>query len=464
MLFFELRFFVFFALVFAVHWALRRNGPRKLWLLSASYFFYASWDWRFLGLILLSTAVDYIAAGRIAAETREPVRRRWLVISLALNLGILGFFKYFNFFVQSGIGVLQALGLPAEVRELAIVLPVGISFFTFQSMSYTIDVHRRRLEPAGGFVDFALFVSFFPQLVAGPIVRALGFLPQLRETRAFGAVAVRASLTLFLVGFIKKACIADHVAVAADAVFAGEAVFGAASHWLAAMLYSVQIFCDFSGYTDMALGLAGLLGYQLVPNFDFPYFARSIREFWRRWHISLSSWFRDYLYLPLGGNRHGRGRTLRNLMAVFLLCGLWHGASWTFVLWGLFHGGLMLLERTRFEQARAALPGAVQWLYAYGLVVCGWVIFRSQDVASMLGFFAGMLPGGGGGGGEALAGVWWFVLAGLALAHAASFRFDLPARFARLPHVPFAFLYGAAWALALQWVATGHRPFIYFQF
>jgi alginate O-acetyltransferase complex protein AlgI len=466
MLFFESRFFVFFAVVFAVHWALRRNGVRKVWLLAASWFFYASWDWRFLGLIVVSTAIDFVAASRIVASDQESARRRWLVASLAANLGILGFFKYFDFFVQSGAGVLRLLGLTVEAHTLSLILPVGISFFTFQSMSYTIDVYRGRLEPrlgGVGFIDFALFVAFFPQLVAGPIVRASAFLPQLDERRRWGDVAVRASLTLFLVGFVKKACIADHVAVAVDAVFANEAAFGAASHWLAALLYTVQIFCDFSGYTDMALGLAGLLGYRLVVNFDFPYLAGSIRSFWRRWHISLSTWFRDYLYLPLGGNRRGRLRTLANLLAVFFLCGLWHGAAWTFVGWGLFHGALMLLERTRFEAARRAAPVAVQWLYAFTAVVLGWVLFRSPTLDSAGSFLAHMLPGATGAT-ESLAGFWWGVLAGLGAVHAVHFRLDVVSRFARLPEVLFGLFYGAAWALALQWVATGHRPFIYFQF
>jgi alginate O-acetyltransferase complex protein AlgI len=447
-----------------VHWLLRGNSARKRWLLLASYVFYGAWDPRFLLLILASTLVDYVAGARIAASDERTVRRRWLVASLVANLGILGFFKYWNFFVVSGGALLRALGLDVEPRTLAIVLPVGISFFTFQSMSYTIDIHRRRIEPTRGFADFALFVSFFPQLVAGPIVRARELLPQLAARRERGDVALRASLTVFLVGFLKKTFIADHLAVPVDAVFAPSASFDAVSHWLATALYGIQIYCDFSGYSDMAIGTAGLLGYRLVRNFDFPYLSRSIREFWRRWHISLSSWFRDYVYISLGGNRATRARTLRNLVAVFLLCGLWHGAAWTFVAWGAAHGTLLAVERTRFGDWLAARHRALQSGYVLLTVGFAWVLFRAEDLDQARHFLGAMFGVGVGDGAERLAAGWIAALAGFAALHVANAWLRLPRRLANLPPVPFAVVFGALAALALPLVATGHRPFIYFQF
>lgn len=461
MLFSELVFFVFFAVVLALHWSVSSPTARKRILLGASYVFYAAWDPRFCGLILASTLVDFFAGARIAGSGSPAARRRWLTASLVANLGILGFFKYWNFFVVSTGSALAALGLPAEIRTLEIILPVGISFFTFQSMSYTIDVFRRRMDPAESFVDFALFVSFFPQLVAGPIVRASEFIPQLARPRVRSDVRIRASLTLFLVGFVKKTCIADRLAEPVDAVFTPGAGFDAASHWLATALYGVQIYCDFSGYTDMAIATAGLLGYRLVRNFDFPYLSRSVREFWRRWHISLSSWFRDYLYVPLGGNRRSQAITLRNLLLVFFLCGLWHGAAWTFVVWGLLHGALLVAERTAFGAWLARRPRALQHAYVLLGVGLAWIPFRAESLPHAGDFFRGLL---GGGAVESLAFGWWLVLAAFAALHLANARFALPKRLAGFSPEAFAAAYGALWAVALSLVATGHRPFIYFQF
>jgi alginate O-acetyltransferase complex protein AlgI len=328
-LFIEARFIGFFAAVFLVHWALRHNGARKAFLLAVSYVFYGFWDWRFLSLIAVSTAIDYVAALKIPSAGSAGERRAWLVSSLAANLGILGFFKYFNFFVDSAAVALAAIGIDVGRRTLEIILPVGISFYTFQTMSYTVDVYRGQLRPCRRFLDVALFVAFFPQLVAGPIVRAREFLPQLETPRRLAAVEVRPLCVLFLVGFVKKACIADNLAPFADPYFQNPGAYTAASAWLALILFSIQIYGDFSGYSDMAVALAGLLGYRIPRNFRNPYLSSNIAELWRRWHITLSTWLRDYLFVPLGGfRRHSRLATGRNLLITFALGGLWHGAAW----------------------------------------------------------------------------------------------------------------------------------------
>ena len=306
MLFVEFRFFWFFLAVFAVYWSLRENRSRKIWLLICSYIFYAAWNWKFLFLLMGSSALDYIV-GMMLARTENPRRRRgWLILSLCANLGTIAFFKYYNFFVSSAAALLAWLGLPASVHTLNIIIPVGVSFYTFHSMSYTIDVYRGKMRAVPSILDVACFIGFFPQMVAGPIVRAFAFLPQLQSPRKFSNVDVRGALVLFLTGFIKKACIADAVAPFADRYFAAPGNFTAASAWVGVLFYAIQIYCDFSGYTDMAIACARLLGYELTINFRFPYFAQDISEFWQRWHISLSSWLRDYLYIPLGGNRGPR--------------------------------------------------------------------------------------------------------------------------------------------------------------
>jgi len=468
MLFTELRFLVFFLLVFAVHWALRSHTARKLWLLGASYAFYAGWDWRFLSLILASTVIDYFIGRRLKSTEGVGARRGLLWMSLGANLGILAFFKYFNFFVASGVGFLGFLGIDVSASTLEIVLPVGISFYTFQTLSYTIDVHRRNLEPIDRPLDFALFVAFFPQLVAGPIVRATQFLPQLVERRRFADVDVRACLTLFLLGYIKKACVADHFGMVVDQVFADPAAYAAGAKWLALSLYTVQIYCDFSGYSDMAIASAGLLGYRLAKNFDFPYLATCVTDFWRRWHISLSSWFRDYLYIPLGGNRGTATRTGLNLVTVFLLCGLWHGASWNFVVWGLFHGAFLVGERAVRRRGGGGDPGVVAAglgvVYTVAVAMTAWVFFRAADLGTAWTYLNGLV-GRGAAPSEVLDGTWWWIiLAGFGAVHLVMGKTRLQARLERIPGPLFAILYGAAFAIVLPFAAAQYSPFIYFQF
>lgn len=367
MLFIEFRFFLFFALVFGVYWTLRRNAWRKAWILLCSHFFYACFfvgdPFRFLGnildgewekapagwwfpLVLLgSTCMDYVVGLGIAGARTQAARKGWLLLSLVANLGTLGFFKYFNFFLTSASEFLAWLGLPASDWTLRIILPYGVSFYTFQSLSYSIEVYRGHIKAERSFLDLAFFIAFFPQLVAGPIVRAMSFLPQTKTLRRWESVDVRGALVQFLVGFVKKACIAESVAPFVDEYFAAPEKYDAVSAWIAVALYAVQIYCDFSGYTDMAIAAARLIGYELTVNFNFPYFARSMTDFWRRWHISLSSWLRDYLYISLGGNRGSQWFTHRNLFLTMLLGGLWHGAAWTFVIWGALHGAALIVHR-----------------------------------------------------------------------------------------------------------------------
>lgn len=467
MLFTEFRFLAFFALTFSLVWLLRGNQARKLWLLFASYVFYAGWDPRFLLLLFASTAGNFVAGAMIARERPPGGRRAWLVASLVFDLGLLGFFKYFDFFVASAAAALAELGIGISVPALAIALPVGISFFTFQAISYTVDVYRRRIDATRSPLDFALFIALFPHLVAGPVVRASELLPQFTGVRFFSDVRVRASLGLFLAGFVKKACIADRLGTVVDPVFAAPAAYGAASQWLAAALYHVQIYCDFSGYTDMAIAVAALLGYRLPENFAFPYLAESLREFWQRWHMSLTRWFRDYLYVPLGGNRGSRLATARNLVTVFLLCGLWHGAAWSFIAWGAVHGAVLVLERSAFGRAIARLPKWAGIAYGNVVVMIAWVLFRSPDFAR-----AGVFLRGLAGFGETphaaiartLDPLWSLTLPVLLLAHLAARARVWERATARLPDWGFAIAFGVLVALVLPWLATEHRPFIYFQF
>ncbi len=465
MLFIEARFVLFFAVIFGVHWLLRPRSWRKGWLLLSSYAFYAAWDWRFLSLILFSTATDYIAGSALGRPGPVRGRRFWLTGSLVINLGLLCTFKYFNFFIESGAALLQALGLPATPFTLQIVLPLGISFYTFQSLSYTIDIYRGRFEPVRSPLDFALFVGFFPQLVAGPIVRASEFLPQLAVKRRLGDVPFRACLTLFLFGFIKKACIADHCALYVDPVFASPDSFSMLSQWLAASLYAVQVYCDFSGYSDMAIATAGLLGYRLPENFNFPYLASSLTFCWRRWHMTLTRWFRDYLYIPLGGSRRGRARTYANMIAVFVLCGLWHGASWNYVVFGLFHGVFLVLEQmTGFGRSRDSWH-PLKNLYTLAVWITALAIFRTSDLAAAFGMVRDMF--GFGHGAILLNGtdfVWVGLLLGFGLVQTAMYLKIFHRQMGALPVWAFSLIYGASFALVLPFANAGYTPFIYFQF
>ncbi len=467
MLFVELRFLPFFALVFAVHWALRAHGARKVWLLAASYVFYGAWDARFLALILASTLLDGFAGARIhAARGRRSVQRRWLALSLVGNLGVLGFYKYWDFFAESAAHFSAWLGLPLSLPVLHLILPVGISFYTFQTLSYSLDIYRGELTPARSPLDLALFVAFFPQLVAGPIVLAREFLPQLTEDRRFARdVRVRQALVLFLLGFVKKSCIADQVAPLADTVFAAPSAVSTADAWIGLCAFVAQIYGDFSGYSDMAIACALLLGYRLPQNFAHPYLSRSVGEFWTRWHITLGRWFRDYLYIPLGGNRGSALRTRCNLMATMAVSGLWHGASWTMVVWGVFHGTFLVLERSPALAWIRRLPAALGALYATGIWALSMAFFRADSLGAATALLGrALLPAATEAGGPTSPTWAPYVLLGLALVHVALRWSKLCERWERLSPTLFAFSYGAAVALMLPWISTRPAPYLYFAF
>ncbi len=402
MLFNSSLFVLFAAVVFPAAWLLRGRA-RKLLLLVASYAFYGAWDWRFLGLLAGSTVVDYLVAEGLRKSDDVRRRRLLLLVSCVANLGALGFFKYADFFVASADALLQSLGLGALTGRLGVVLPVGISFYTFQTMSYTIDVYRRRLEPCRDVVDFALYVSFFPQLVAGPIERATHLLPQIERPRGVTRDDLAIGAWLITLGYFKKCVVADNLAVLVDQAFNAESTPSGLVCLLALYGFAFQIYCDFGGYSDIARGLARLLGFDLSVNFRFPYVATNPQEFWHRWHVSLSTWLRDYLYIPLGGSRGGTLATYRNLLLTMVLGGLWHGASWLFVLWGLYHGLLLCAHRAVVGRVAgrthgSVLPLGVRWFGMFHLTCLGWLLFRARSVGqvgSFLGHIATFAPGEG---------------------------------------------------------------------
>ena len=397
MLFNSDEFLLFISVFCPVYWLVHRNNTfRNVLVLTGSYFFYASWDWRFLSLLIASTVVDFIVGAKIAAAEGQVSRRHWIILSVVVNLGFLGTFKYFDFFVTSFADLLNGLGVSANLPLLNVVLPVGISFYTFQSLSYTIDIYRGNCKPARSLLTFASFVAFFPQLVAGPIERARSLLPQIEGPVALSLAKVRDGAWLILWGLCKKVLIADRVAVYVDGVYAAPDAYSAATCVTATLLFAVQIYCDFSGYSDIARGLAKLLGVELMVNFDTPYFARSIREFWRRWHISLSTWFRDYVFIPLGGSKKSEWMTNRNLFITFVVSGVWHGAAYTFLIWGILHGVARLVDPFSRDHISIAKSyprfwGLLGWAATFLFVNVAWIFFRADslsDAVTILGTIA----------------------------------------------------------------------------
>lgn len=383
----SLAFLVFLPLFAAAYWA--TAGRLRLWvMLIASLIFYMWWDWRFVFLLLFSSVVDYSLGILLENEQDELTRKRLIVLSVAVNLGLLGFFKYFNFFIGSAAQISNSMGLHASYDALKIVLPVGISFYVFKTMSYTIDVYRRTEKAERDLLRFTTFVVFFPELVAGPIVRASRMLPQLRHDHKFRYERMVSGLTLVASGYVRKVAIADSIAPLVDIRFAHPEAHNAVSLLIGVYLYAFQIYCDFSGYSSIAIGLARIFGFDFGINFDRPYFSRSFSEFWTRWHISLSSWLRDYLYIPLGGNRGGGWTTMRNLLLTMLLGGLWHGASWTFVAWGALHGTYLAVQRfvgpvyeriIRAIRVPSFVSNAFLILLVFHLTCFGWIFFRASS-------------------------------------------------------------------------------------
>ena len=382
-----------FLLFFAVTWffyLLSGQKRQNIILLIASYIFYAAWDYRFLSLILFSTLVNFAAGKMIGNTASKQKRKGWLFVAVFINLGLLGFFKYYNFFAESFIRLLTWFGIEQQSMSLHIILPVGISFYTFQALSYTIDVYKDEVKATSSFLDFSLYVAFFPQLVAGPIERAAHFLPQICSRRTLSATLFKSSVFLFLYGLFEKVVVADNLAVLVDKVYNGGEMQGF-TVLLATYGFAFQIFADFDGYSNMAKGLAGMMGFSLLTNFNGPYFSRTPSEFWNRWHISLSTWLRDYLYIPLGGNRRGWLKTIRNLVITMLLAGLWHGASWMFLFWGGYHAFLLVLYHLLKKQCDA-LPVFFSRLLFFHLVCLGWILFRAQDM-EQLSYLLGQLFG-----------------------------------------------------------------------
>jgi len=475
MVFNSLPFLVFIGLFFPLYFAVR--GRTRLFLcLVASYVFYAWWDWRFLGLILTSTLIDYLIGLRLKTES-DSSKRKWLLrLSVIMNLGFLGFFKYFNFFVESFQAMLLSLGLEPDIHTLHIILPVGISFYTFQSMSYTIDVYNKKIPVERDFLRFATFIAFFPQLVAGPIVRARELLPQFGEDIRFEWNRFSFGLAQVLWGFFKKVAVADSLAPFVDQCFSAPESFSAIHLSLGVFFYAFQIYCDFSGYSDIAIGLARIMGFDFPDNFRTPYFSKNFSEFWTRWHITLSSWLRDYLYIPLGGNRHGTFNTYRNLMLTMLLGGLWHGASWVFVFWGFLHGMYLVGQRLFGESyskllqtlnVPTFLQNGINILFVFLLTCVAWVFFRSPDfstaitILGKIGAMENLAPGSIINKFVATKGI--FLIGFLLTAEITNFRFNW---YEKSVHRPVFRL--AAFALLLWLIAFfgtfGANAFIYFQF
>jgi alginate O-acetyltransferase complex protein AlgI len=456
MLFTQLEFPIFFVVVLVAAWVCRTTTTRNSLLLAASYYFYAYWDYRFCGLLMLSTVVDYVVARAMEASENQSTRRRLLGVSLMVNLGVLAFFKYCNFFIESAAPLLESIGLSSST--LPIILPVGISFYTFQTLSYTIDVYRRVIRPTDRFLDFATYVAFFPQLVAGPIVRARELLPQLSEVPGWSTRRFYGGAQMMLRGAVKKVLLADRLGEMVDVVFAAPDLYSGTTVWIAVLAYTGQIYLDFSGYSDIAIGAAKMLGYRFPVNFKHPYLATSVANFWRRWHMTLSRWLRDYLYISIGGNRISAWVTYRNLLITMTLGGLWHGAAWTFVLWGIWHGVALAVERF----LKISPPKFVGWLITLTIVVLGWVLFRSESLEVAGTVFQKMVT--------LSTGIEWYpplaiaALACLVVEHAA-----WTTRLRRVMRLPIGAWYSPiattvmVWALVL-YAPQGFRPFVYFQF
>lgn len=400
MLFNSVTFLIFLPTVFLLYWfVFKKLTIQNILILIASYVFYGWWDWRFLSLLFLSTIVDYTLGLQLNKTDKKRKRKMLLLCSLFFNLGMLGFFKYYNFFIDNWIEAWAQVGVTMHASSLQIILPVGISFYTFQTLSYTIDVYRKKIEPTSNFIQFASFVSFFPQLVAGPIERATNLLPQFSKKRIFNYDVAVSGMKLILWGLVKKVVIADSCAVLVNKIFADYEHASGLTLCMGAIYFAFQIYCDFSGYSDIAIGTGRLFGFKLMRNFNYPYFSRDIAEFWRRWHISLSTWFRDYVYIPLGGSRGPLKIKIRNVFIIFLVSGFWHGANWTFMFWGAINALLflpLLLQKSHRNHIdgvalNSKLPNLTelfQMLVTFSVTTLAWVFFRSESITDAVHYIA----------------------------------------------------------------------------
>jgi alginate O-acetyltransferase complex protein AlgI len=404
MLFNSIDFAIFLPIVFMLYWFLTNKNLKlqNFLIVAASYLFYGWWDWRFLSLILFSTIIDYTVGEKLRNEENQVTRKVLLWVSILVNLGFLGFFKYYNFFLVNFITAFSFFGQDIQANSLNIILPVGISFYTFQTLSYTIDIYKRKLEPTKDFITFSAFVSFFPQLVAGPIERATNLLPQFYNKRSFDYRKAVDGMRQILWGLFKKIVIADNCAEYANLIFNNSADYSGSTLVLGAIFFTFQIYGDFSGYSDIAIGTSRLFGFDLKQNFAFPYFSRDIAEFWRRWHISLSTWFRDYLYIPLGGSRGGTWTKVRNTFVIFIISGFWHGANWTFIAWGTLNAiyflPLLLTNNNRNNIELVAngktLPSLKEFsfmLLTFGFTVFAWIFFRAENIGHAISYISEIL-------------------------------------------------------------------------
>ena len=401
MLFQSFEFLIFFPIVFILFWVLNNWNitARNLFILAASYFFYGYWDYRFLALILASSVIDYTIGIQLSQAVKLGTRKRLLIVSFLFNIGALGYCKYLNFFIENFVSTLKSIGVEQDVSSLSIILPVGISFYTFQTLSYTIDIYRKRIEPELNIITFLTFVSFFPQLVAGPIERASNLLGQFNRKSKFTHEIGSEALRQILYGLFKKVVIADNCAIYANQAFANHGELSSHYLILGAVFFAFQIYGDFSGYSDIARGVAKLLGFGLMKNFNFPYFSKNVGEFWRKWHISLSTWFRDYLYIPLGGSRDSKWVVVRNVFVVFIVSGFWHGANWTFIVWGAFHAILFIpsvfsskkkVTNSGNSSNSFSLLDFGRMLFTFSLICFAWIFFRADSLSHAIGYISGI--------------------------------------------------------------------------
>ncbi|HEY7330590.1 MAG TPA: MBOAT family O-acyltransferase [Gemmataceae bacterium] len=475
MLFCSSEFLLFFVVVFAVYWALPWRSARIWLLLIASFYFYASWNKLLALLITGTTVLDYLLALGMDHSRSHRRRQLLLCISLIVNLGLLCYFKYANFFLLSLDEALIAAGSPTWFRPLRVLLPIGISFYTFEAINYTVDVYRRRLPAERNFAHFLLFILFFPHLVAGPIVRARDFLPQIRRPKRWNWYRLHLGLQFVLMGLFKKLVVADRMAWFVDPVFADPAGYKTGTAWMAVIAYALQVYGDFSGYSDMAIGTAHLLGYKLAQNFDMPFLSANVSEFWRRWHMSLSSWLRDYLFIPLGGSRGGEWKTNRNVFIIMALCGLWHGAAWPFVGWGVVQGLYMVIHRIfhRFCRKHPRLvavlcspPGTLLRVAFTFVTFClSLVVFRAADFSVAGVMFQRLFHPVANGQGPPLPVLGYWLTIGVVVAAHLVQHFGLWQRWNwRLPPSVLGAGYAAVLMVALVLAPNGGKAFIYFQF